>query len=1167
MEHEEYARELAAHYKISPQLPYHSIIEELKNVLDSKRLDLQKLYKLKAGVQKLRDAAGKSVSAVIPSSNDFMTGPNSAGPKEGYTLDRKSSRVTTSAVIKSINSDVQDLAEDIRDLETSLLLLKHCQPSFDQQSAVIKSTNRGDSIEQRLTELQKALDIELQVRSGAERLIQTYKSGPRHFLEEARKQYENANNKIGFIRNQMIRVKQMNEGFYQPDTSPLGSRSENISDTAKPNGSINSASSVSSNQEGFLIWKDKVMELAHRLRVERALFVGSKKAVSAVLDNQIHVDKSRKLQALQEARESLHRLYLFQESIKPLLKRPPPTHFPDMISSIVDDPEMAVLLSSPWSNTTAFHGNSSLLIPSPPTAITGSLEVRCLGCQDIVDHFPAEIVNNELSGTSTTRIYSVPSVMTSRTSENHWVDVRCSLLIDHKRVWDSPWRQPNQQCWDSKTTFNIDRGKELEVQVYWKRMFLPSSSTSASGSSALSKSGLSEDSGSGLEWVLAAVNYVRLEELLGGESRSVMLPMLPMGKVFLVLKFSDPLLSKPRCGLHRQKRLFSKRKGNNIPRINELDMNIPLWTRLLKSGQLSKMNRSVIGGSWTLNHSKEFGSSGSVMMHGLEGRFQQLNTSLSGSPVSDQAFNGKSHLNTSKYRESPSAFPTRSVNITDTIIQQRPLVTIIREPDALREKNITLTEKEIKTLRKKSLLTDDINDYSSTSPQHAAATGIGSSFSPDYDVAPVIIEYDTDSNSRKPPTVPRVSDYASPEDLGTTEMISIGQKDADSRTADYINMDVQRSNSGPVVLSTEKENKNVPTSESPRTAPSEIFSELSSNKSTTILSMIDFRTVAVLGRGHFGKVLLSQYHRDNKYYAIKSLKKAEIIFRNEVDTLLTEKRILQIITDAQHPFLINLIACFQTKEHVMFVMEYAQGGDLMSLIQKNVFKEPQAVFYAGCVVLGIEFLHSKKIVYRDLKLDNLLLDSEGFVKMADFGLCKEGMGPDDRTSTFCGTPEFLAPEVLTDSSYTRAVDWWGLGVLIFEMLVGECPFPGESEEEIFDSIVNKSVCYPNYLSMEAKLIMGRLLRRNAAQRLGSSAQDAEEIKRQPFFRKLDFQALLAQKIKPPFVPVVSGPEDVSNFDEEFTREKAVLTPTKQRPPLLDADQLNFSNFDYYSHLV
>ncbi|VDQ15992.1 unnamed protein product [Trichobilharzia regenti] len=144
------------------------------------------------------------------------------------------------------------------------------------------------------------------------------------------------------------------------------------------------------------------------------------------------------------------------------------------------------------------------------------------------------------------------------------VDVRCSLLVDHKRVWDSPWRQPNQQCWDAKTTFSIDRGKELEVQVYWKRMVLPSNSsnsTSPSASTASTKSGSFDDSGSGLEWVLAAVNYLRLEELLSGDSRSVLLPMLPKGKVFLVVKFSDPLLYKPRCNLHRQKRLFSKRKG------------------------------------------------------------------------------------------------------------------------------------------------------------------------------------------------------------------------------------------------------------------------------------------------------------------------------------------------------------------------------------------------------------------------------------------------------------------------------------------------------------------------------------------------------------------------------------------------------------------------------
>ncbi|KAA3672395.1 protein kinase N [Paragonimus westermani] len=358
----------------------------------------------------------------------------------------------------------------------------------------------------------------------------------------------------------------------------------------------------------------------------------------------------------------------------------------------------------------------------------------------------------------------------------------------------------------------------------------------------------------------------------------------------------------------------------------------------------------------------------------------------------------------------------------------------------------------------------------------------------------------------------------------------------------------------------------------------------STRSSEPVLTMRDFRCIAVLGRGHFGKVLLTQ-HKDNQYYAVKALKKAEILYRNEVDTLLAEKRIFQIITDAQHPFLINLIACFQTTEHVLFVMEYARGGDLMLHIQQDVFSEPRAVFYAGCVVLGIEFLHSRKIVYRDLKLDNLLLDSRGYLKMADFGLCKEGMGPTDRTSTFCGTPEFLAPEILTERSYTRAVDWWGLGVLIFEMLVGEpksnessppvdarlrtiqCPFPGESEEEIFENITTQEVRYPRYLSMEATVIMRRLMRRNVNQRLGSSSEDAAEVKRQPFFRNLDFAALLEQKLPPPFTPVVTNAEDVSNFDEEFTRENAILTPAKDRSPLTDADQIHFFDFDYLPSAV
>uniref|UniRef100_A0A3B4ZJR3 protein kinase C n=1 Tax=Stegastes partitus TaxID=144197 RepID=A0A3B4ZJR3_9TELE len=327
-------------------------------------------------------------------------------------------------------------------------------------------------------------------------------------------------------------------------------------------------------------------------------------------------------------------------------------------------------------------------------------------------------------------------------------------------------------------------------------------------------------------------------------------------------------------------------------------------------------------------------------------------------------------------------------------------------------------------------------------------------------------------------------------------------------------------------------------------------------------SLQDFKCVAVLGRGHFGKVLLAEYKSTGEMFAIKALKKGDIVARDEVDSLMCEKRIFETVNSVRHPFLVNLFACFQTQEHVCFVMEYAAGGDLMMHIHADVFSEPRAVFYAACVVLGLQFLHDHKIVYRDLKLDNLLLDTEGYVKIADFGLCKEGMGFRDRTSTFCGTPEFLAPEVLTETSYTRAVDWWGLGVLIFEMLVGESPFPGDDEEEVFDSIVNDEVRYPRFLSTEAISIMRRLLRRSPERRLGAGERDAEEVKKHLFFRNMDWNGLLAKKVKPPFVPTIQGANDVSNFDDEFTSEAPILTPPRE-PRMLNSDEQNmFSDFDY-----
>uniref|UniRef100_A0A671RG83 protein kinase C n=1 Tax=Sinocyclocheilus anshuiensis TaxID=1608454 RepID=A0A671RG83_9TELE len=328
------------------------------------------------------------------------------------------------------------------------------------------------------------------------------------------------------------------------------------------------------------------------------------------------------------------------------------------------------------------------------------------------------------------------------------------------------------------------------------------------------------------------------------------------------------------------------------------------------------------------------------------------------------------------------------------------------------------------------------------------------------------------------------------------------------------------------------------------------------------MQMEDFNCISVLGRGHFGKVLLAEFKMTGKLYAIKALKKGDVVTRDEVDSLMCEKRIFETINMSRHPFLVNLYGCFQTPDHVCFVMEYSPGGDLMTHIHNSIFSERQARFYSACVLLGLEFLHQNRIVYRDLKLDNLLMDSDGFVRIADFGLCKEGMGHGDRTSTFCGTPEFLAPEVLTDSMYTRAVDWWGLGVLIYEMLVGESPFPGDDEEEVFDSIVNDEVCYPRFMSPESVSIIQKLLQKNPEKRLGAGEQDANEVKRHRFFQGIDWEALLAKRVKPPFLPSIKAPADVSNFDEEFTRLKPVLTPP-QTPFFLTAEQQEFfADFDF-----
>lgn len=347
-------------------------------------------------------------------------------------------------------------------------------------------------------------------------------------------------------------------------------------------------------------------------------------------------------------------------------------------------------------------------------------------------------------------------------------------------------------------------------------------------------------------------------------------------------------------------------------------------------------------------------------------------------------------------------------------------------------------------------------------------------------------------------------------------------------------------------------------------SPSDIVPDLEptihNSKPKKIPTMDDFVLHRVLGKGNFGKVMLVEEKETKRMYAIKVLKKEFIIENDEIESLKAEKRVFQIANRERHPFLVKLHSCFATEDRICFVMEYVSGGDLMLHIQRQLFSEARAKLYAAEVLLALEYLHKSNIVYRDLKLDNILLDLDGHIKIADYGLCKENMAYGKTTNTFCGTPEFMAPEILLEQDYGRAVDWWAFGVLIYEMLLAQSPFKGDEEEEIFDSILEGQVAYPPKLAPESVSILQQLLERDPKKRLGGGPDDAEEIKRHPFFKSFDWTAIYDKRVPIEYKPIIRDAKDTNNFDPEFTREAPGLTPLDSN--LMDVDQEEFDGFSY-----
>ena len=294
-----------------------------------------------------------------------------------------------------------------------------------------------------------------------------------------------------------------------------------------------------------------------------------------------------------------------------------------------------------------------------------------------------------------------------------------------------------------------------------------------------------------------------------------------------------------------------------------------------------------------------------------------------------------------------------------------------------------------------------------------------------------------------------------------------------------------------------------------------------------------------------GKVFLVREIKTSSIYALKVLRKDNIIKRNQIEHTKTERSVLGYV---KHPFIVGMNMAFQSKEKLYFVLDYCAGGELFFHLGKlGRFPEARARFYAAEIVLAIRYVHSLDIVYRDLKPENVLLDDKGHIRLTDFGLSKEGISSSSSgANSFCGTPEYLAPEILNRQGHGRAVDWWSLGALLYEMLTGLPPFYCQDRERLFEKIRKSELSYPATVQPAARSLLKGLLTKDPTRRLGSGPEDAEAIKRVEFFASIDWDKLFRGEIQPDWVPNIMGSLDTSQFDKEFTNMPIFSPQSMQR---------------------
>lgn len=313
------------------------------------------------------------------------------------------------------------------------------------------------------------------------------------------------------------------------------------------------------------------------------------------------------------------------------------------------------------------------------------------------------------------------------------------------------------------------------------------------------------------------------------------------------------------------------------------------------------------------------------------------------------------------------------------------------------------------------------------------------------------------------------------------------------------------------------------------------------------LKVEDFQLGKTLGTGAFGRVRFVNYKQTGNIYALKTLKKAAIIKMKQVDHIASEKSILQ---QMKFPFIVNMFGAFHDSRYIYMLLEYVVGGEFFTHLRKaGRFDNDSSCFYGAQIAAIFEYCHGKNIVYRDLKPENVLIAIDGYVKLTDFGFAKV---IEHRTYTLCGTPEYIAPEVLLNKGHGKPVDWWTLGILIYEMIVGYPPFVDEDPMGIYQKILSGKIVFPKLFDKNAKALVKKLLTADLGKRYGNLKNGVDDIKSHKWFKDMDWQALLDKQITAPMTPKVKDAADTSNFDD--------YPDSDELPPAVSAAQDPFTSW-------